>query len=463
MFSVGICYLLLPVFVLCFTFFSMPFVVLTAVALVITIFCLHNLHLSEHNNPVQVRSLTKYWPLLLVSLSVAYLCLMLPFASHCWTRHYATLNLLTESTWPSVIELDGEQYFLRYYLAWFMFPVLAAKIFGSQFITPSIFVWSAFGLCIAMVLIFSNLRRVHHLFIAAIVFLFFSGLDIVAGWLTNYSAPLTPHWLHWWAGEKVVSIVPNITHLQYAPQHAITAFLSTSLFVNNRRQAVKYGALIIVATTMWSVFCAIGLLAIATYALFKEGWRTAITSQNLLAAPLLAIVLVLYLTQGAGQVTYDFIWNTDNFSFFSLIMFLLFEFLLILAIFYFFMKEERQLTVIFAIFLTTFCMFKVGLWNDLLLRVSMPVMCIMSIWMVKCILSYRGWRREALIAYLLVGALPVLIAFSKGVAASRADHNATFKQYLDRRPDHERDIYRNQNLVRVTAARKFFGIPLMRN
>lgn len=463
MFSVGLSFLLLPVFMMCFTFFSMPFVVLNAVALVITIFCLYSLYLSERNNYFKIHGLVKYWPLLLVSLLASYICLMLPFASHCWTRHYATINLLTESTWPPVTELDGEKYFLRYYLSWFMLPVLSAKILGSQFITAATFIFTAVSLLVAMLLIFSNLHKVQHLFVAALVFLFFSGFDIAGAYLTGYTDPFSPHWLHWWAGERVLAILPNIAHLQYAAQHAIAAFLSTGLFLNNRHYAVKWGALIIVSTTMWSAFCAIGLLPIAAYTLFKEGWKTAVTPQNFLAAPLLAIVSVLYLTQEAGQVTYAFTWSISNFSFYSFLLFLFFEFLLILAVFYYFMKEERPLITIFAVFLTVFCAFKIGLWNDLLLRVSMPAICIMSIWMLKCILLHKGWSREFFIVYLLVGTLPVVITLTMGLNAPSANRNATFKQYLDGRQPDERDIYRNQNLVSVASARRVLGIPLMRN
>lgn len=465
MFIVGLTYLALPVFALAFTFFSMPFVVLTAVALVIIIFCLYNLHLSEHNNPVQVRSFAKYWPLLLVSLLVIYLCVALPFDSHCWRRHFATLNLLVETAWPSVLDLDGEMYFLRYYLAWFIPPTLIAKVFDQQLLIPAMFVWTASGLFIAMLLAFNNLRKASHFFVAALIFLFFSGLDLIGAWLTGHIAnPLTPHWLHWWPGERLLSIVSNVSSLQYAPQHALTVYLTTCLFLFNRQLAVKYGALILIVATMWSPFCVVGLFPIALYSLVKEGWKTALTPQNLLAAPLLAIPSFLYLTQGMGQITHMFTWENDNFSLDYFLVFLVVEFLLLLGIFYCFLKNDRPLIALTAIFMCVICMYKIGLWNDLISRAAMPTICIMSIWMIKCLLNNRGWRRELLIAYMCISSMPVLVELVVGINTPlhQATRAATFKLYLHLRPDHERDIYRNQNLVSVGSARSVYGMPLMR-
>ena len=115
----------------------------------------------------------------------------------------------------------------------------------------------------------------------------------------------------------------------HAPQHAIAAFLVTSLFFCYRRLFLQYAGVMFVVTTMWSPFCAIGLLPLIGWVSYKEGFKTALTTQNLLAAPLLAVPIVLYLTQGAEQIPLMFSWQHHNFSLLSLVLFCFFEILLI--------------------------------------------------------------------------------------------------------------------------------------
>ena len=70
--------------------------------------------------------------------------------------------------------------------------------------------------------------------------------------------------------------------------------------------------------------------------------------------------------------------------------------------------------MLLAAFMTLLCTYNVGLYADLLIRGSMPAICVMSILMAKTVLSNRGWQRETLVIYMLVAAIPVVIAFVKG-------------------------------------------------
>ena len=464
MFIFAVAYLSFPVFIILFSFFSTPFVVLSTAALVVLIFCLYRTYQSNSN--WQIKSLVKYWPLLLVSLLAAYFSVVVGFDAPDWKNYFAISNALTNNTWPPVLEVDGQTWFLRYYLSWFVPSSLLAKIFGLQVITPAMFVWQAVGIFIALLLMFQNLHKAKHLLLATLVFFLFSGLDIVGALLINshHIKYVTPAWIITWAGTNLFVILSNLTVLQHSPHHAVVAYLTAALFFVNRKSALQYGAVLLVITAMWSPFCAIGLLPIVVVSLYKEGWRIAFSPQNLLAAPLLAVPIVLYLLQGAQQIPHMFVWQHTNFYFPFFILFCVLEFLLILTIFYHRIEQERVLVATIAIFLTLLCTYNIGLYADLLVRAAMPAVVIMSILMFKAMLLSKGWRLDILIAYMIIGAIPAVVAFTNGASTpiSQVHRNATFEQYLDERAAKDRDVHRSQNLVDVNLARYIGSVPLLR-
>ena len=94
----------------------------------------------------------------------------------------------------------------------------------------------------------------------------------------------------------------------------------------------------------------------------------------------------------------------------------------------------------------------------------MPAICVMSVWMLRSLLISRGWRRELLVAYMLIGAIPVLVAFSKATSMPmpKSYRSATFEQYLKMRPQQVRDIARDHYLVDMYPTVNVLGVPLMR-
>ena len=284
MFTFAIAYLALPVFLVLFTFFSTPYVLMSSVALIVLIFCLYNSSQSKQHKNFSWQSLVKYWPLLLVAFVITCLCVISPPASTWdWDRNYPVFNLLIDSPWPHAISIHDQAYFLRYYTAWYVVPSLLAKIFGAYLLTLFVAIWTAVGIFGTLFLAFSRWDKASHLFVAALIFFFFSGLDILYVFYYGHVEPVNSHWLQFYNGWGHIG--SNIFNAAWIPQHLIGCGLGTCLFLYNRRLAVQYGALILAAVSMWSPFCAVGILPIAAYALVKEGYRTAFSLPNLLAAP----------------------------------------------------------------------------------------------------------------------------------------------------------------------------------
>ncbi len=462
MFIFALTYLLAPVFLILFTFFSIPFVLMSAVALVVLVFCLHKSHNMEHADHFSTRIISDYWPLLIIAAVISYLCLVSPFEIWDWEKHYAVFESLQRDSYPPIFEIDGKMWLLRYYIAWYMVPAMLAKVFGSQLLTISMIIWTAIGVFITLFLAFQKIQKTSHLFLVASVFFLFSGLDIVGVFYLNYIEEITPHWLQWWGtGGYIGSYLFNLALL---PQHTLGMCLATCLFLYNRPLAIRYGAVIIVVTQMWSLFSVIGLLPIAVWALLREGYRSAFTLQNLLVAPLLAIPIGIYLMQGGEHVPFMFVWQWKDFNLNHYILFVTSEIILILIIMLYINKNDRNLIVIAGSFILFLCLFRGGQFGEFLSRSAVPIMCVLSIFAGMALLENKGLRKEVLVVYLLIGAFPVVVAFVKSITPStpRANKNMTFEELtrIYTWEDHPYVTY--PCLVRRDKVLHIFDIPLMR-
>ena len=467
MFIFGIVYLSIPVFLVLFTFFSAPFVLLSAIALVLLVFCLYKSPYEGSKIDLHLQTLYRCWPLLLVSLTIAYLSLVYPFKYQDWGKHFAVLNTLIGQSWPPVIDVDEQTWFLRYYVAWYTLPALFAKILGLQSLTAAMVFWTVTGLFIALMLAFHNMRKTWPLFVSALVFFFFSGLDIVRIFFQHPVEPVNANWLNWWLGIGVVG--SNLFYVAWIPQHMVGTCVATSLFIYNRRLALQYSGAIVVMTALWSPFGAVGLVPAVVWAVLKEGYKPAFSRQNWLITPLLGLSVLLYLIQGVEQVPFMFAWQHPDFSLTSFIWFCVIEFLLILGVLYWFEREERALIVILAIFLLLISLLRWGTLNELLGKGSMPAICIISILVANSLLKSLkngGWRREILVVYLVAGAFPVAVAFVKGLSMERADKKMTFEKlaniYPEENPYTPDRFIAHQYLVKTKDVAKAIDVPLLR-
>ena len=92
----------------------------------------------------------------------------------------------------------------------------------------------------------------------------------------------------------------------------------------------------------------------------------------------------------------------------------------------------------------------------------MPAIFVMSILMMKSLVANAGWHREALIAYMVIGAIPVLVLTTKRLSLPLVDRNVSFQEHYDERPAEFRDNERWQYLVKIDYAFRVFNAPIIR-
>ena len=456
MFPAAIAYLCIPLFIFLFSFLNMWLTALLAILLVALICCVW--HTQKQQATSLPQPLYRYWPILVIVAVFVYGGIWSPFNYWDWQKHFAVFNLLIDHNWPPHIELAGQEYFLRYGLGWYLVPALMASVIGFVALTPTMFMWSLFGICLALLLVLREMRKWWHLLLAALVFFCFSGLDLVAPWFTkdlSHTQP-DPQWLQWWAGWG--QIAPNSFGVTWVPHHAVPAWLGVCLVLGERRLAVQYGAVLLAAVSLWSPFAAIGVAPFYLWALCKEGLRTALTLPNLVLAPFLLAPLLLYFSSDAGKIPYAL--ATSEASITSLITFIMLEFgvatLLILLCSW---RTHRTLLLTTFLSLLALSLTRFGVHNDLLMRGSIASVSVLSL-LASQVLMNNGRYQEViygktlLTIYLIFVATVPIVAFISGVDPRQSriskQHRFTEESYL------ASDPYRNQYLAKPSARTRLY-------
>ena len=405
----------LPVFTLFFTFFSLPYVILAAAGLVMLTCCLHHTWATGADlKKLQLSNkTTRLLVLVVIALVFVVITIVSPFDWADWHKHYAIINLLVDNDWPPVFALNGDSYVLRYGLGWYVLPALLTKLAGAKWMTSALCIWTAICLSSILLLAFEGIQKKRHMLISMLVFFLFSGLDLIAAWLSGYDMRLSPDWLQWWSGWGQIS--PNMFGLTWVPQHALAGWAGAVLFFKTSRLALQYAVVILVFVAMWSPLSAAGVVPIAIWALYKEGGKSCLTPSNFLAVPLLAAPALLYLTMSITSSPGLGMWLSGP-GYLDLLIFWLIEFLLVAIIILLAKPTNVSLIAIVAIFLACACLIKIDSPNNWLMRSSIPSMCILALFAAQALLHSTGWRKYLLSLYLGLAAVPVLVATAVGIA-----------------------------------------------
>jgi len=102
--------------------------------------------------------------------------------------------------------------------------------------------------------------------------------------------------------------------------------------------------------------------------------------------------------------------------------------------------------------------------NDLLMRGTIPAIFIMAVLTAKTLLNRGRLGREIIIAYLCIGAFPVVFALAKGHSASmrRVDEQMNFNKLTSIYSYDKHPYITYSYLARIENVRKIFGVPLLR-
>ena len=255
-----------------------------------------------------------------------------------WWDRRALLLDLSRHPWPVRLR-DGladylpwgggeRQALLRYYLAWYMVPGLAGRLFGAAALNWAVPLWSGLGITLVLLLFAHGLGR-RRAVVAAGMFVLFSGMDALRAllsWGTDWfqlgidslgwpGIHLRYHELMAFAGRWTVYL-SNFESFRYAPD-ILAAALCTLLILHLRRHPrfVAASGVVLAAAPLWSPFVALGLLPYVAILLCDNAMRrpAALASwSNLCLAVPLAGLLAAYLSSGALDFGQGWLWEGHN-------------------------------------------------------------------------------------------------------------------------------------------------------
>ena len=180
------------------------------------------------------------------------------FQNSDWLKHDALLKDLIERTWPVTYEIDGHAYPLVYYVAYLLPAALGGKLLGWGMANCLVFVWTVLGLCLAMLWAVLLMRPASRL--APLVFLTFSGLDVVGLWCVEpwrFGQPWND--IEWWAGQWLYGA--NIRLIFWAPNQALAGWITTGIVMHalSSRAGHRRVLYAFALTALWSPFVCLGL------------------------------------------------------------------------------------------------------------------------------------------------------------------------------------------------------------
>lgn len=339
-----------------------------------------------------------------ISIGISYLLLVLVacciwmmisgiggfgFQNYDYFKHNIIFKELYQNSWPVVVdESSGAK--LVYYIGFYIIPALVGKLAGWFALNMFSVVWAGVGIVLSLLWVTVTARKAS-VFIV-IGFVLFSGADYL-GYISLGAPPLVylegnvftgkAH-IEWWTND-LVSYQSTTTQLFWVPQHALVAWIATASLISdikneNYRHIGLWGGV----SVIWSPFVAIGLLPFYVYCFVKNhNIKPWLSATHLIALPILALVYAAFFLslEGVGSKT-GWIWNLGKFSeeWYKYYLFFLFDVLILAAFVTRFQSNvSRDLFYISLATLLVIPMYRFGLFNDFVMRSSLPALFVLSI------------------------------------------------------------------------------------
>ena len=260
--------------------------------------------------------------------------------------HRAVFLALAHNDWPPYLAdyLSDQSPLLRYYLGYYIVPALAGKWLGLDALNWAVPLWTWGGIALVFALCVQGLPTLRAMLLAAAVFVFFSGMDVLEYVLRDglpdavrrlgeqfgvetpkfIRSPSSSAWAAYHAygvgdpaslpspaSPMFLEYLPNVHLLAVTPQHFIGGGLTTLLMLRlcDQPRFLAASGIVLASCLFWSSLLCFGLLPLIAAMLLKNGVAPFLGWRNLLLAPALALLLALYLTSGQVDFPSGWLWS----------------------------------------------------------------------------------------------------------------------------------------------------------
>jgi hypothetical protein len=356
-----------------------------------------------------------------------------------WFKHNAVLSDLVNRPWPVYYlnEIgDGidEHSMLTYYIAQYLVPALFGKLFHSYRVSEVVnYVWAEIGL----ILVFLNMIRILQVkttrmqMLTAFLLCFFSGPLLLGQKILELVYPgeaSTATLYHWFSFQNGIRLQysSNYTMLRWVFPQVIAIWLMVLLFIEHKEKIEDYVALLL-PSLLFGTLSFVGILPVAfTMALFmlvkdkniKHWIKQVFSLSNIAMASTLGIVLVLYFygnitckkSDSVGFSAIDY----SNGNVWKYVIFI-FTMVLIYGICLFIQNKRNPLFYISVGELVLLPFFKMGLYNDFVMRCSIPCLFIMLVMIVDYLNEMAAIGFERMNAFYKLCTMCLIVGISIGL------------------------------------------------
>ena len=410
--SLSALFLTLPLFLFVLNWLHL-FLGLALAGLIITLYVKHL------NDPIDKKGTDIEWKFFALLFIIAFIWVLLSgiggftYQNGDWKKHYALFFDLVNGQWPVVLNDFGSttgKSHLVYYLGYYLAPASIGKIFGWKFMTAFLIPYTAFA--VALAFYWLRVLTGHKSFVLIILFTWTSGLDVL-GWLIMQGEGFPGFQEHIEFWNKVHMQYSSTTSLLFwVPQQALGAWIGIPLILNSlKKQNWNLAAVGIVCLPLWSPFLCLGLSPFVAWLLFKgrAEWRKYLYPGFVVS--LFAMIFYSYYSSPIGGLgilsSLNRLRSFEHYTGFFL--FHIFEYLIFfIMIFWCWSKEEwREHRAMFSIALLSLMLIPLWesrLWNDWAMRVSIPALYLMWVWLLQAMFNEK---RNSL-KYTIIGILLII-------------------------------------------------------
>jgi len=336
------------------------------------------------------------------------------------------LHDLMVRPWPVFYGLEhGQPRPLVYGIACFLPAALLGKLGSSWSLAcQGVYAWTLAG----VLLTYAWLVRLTGAgpLLCAVLFIFFSGMDIVGSALLGADIGVFRHLENWANGWQFTSMT---TLLYWAPNHALGGWLLVCLFMAEAmRRRCDTLLFLLCLSGLWSPYAGLGLVPFALVAGYQSRGKSVFSVQNIAALPV-AVFLGLYFLSTdatAGQTGWIGHFRDMAADWPVYILFIVLEYGLLALILRAVLPELRQpgwmreFFLIACLALAIFPLYKLGgdVTHELCMRASIPAFFFLLYCTCRALTQSKAVRRTA--TYGLLALMLVLGAFTPSTEMLRS-------------------------------------------
>ena len=339
----------------------------------------------------------------------------------------AVFRDLINFEWP--VFYDKANTPMVYYMGYWLFPALFGKLallFGVSkhsafmFANVILFIYAVFGVCLVLIHLIKavNIKTEKQIWFAILIFMFFSGLDIVGCEILKYKQPMSFH-IEWWA---IFIQYSSITTMLF---WVFNQFIPTALIfflVYNERCVKNFGFLIAISLFMApyptagiGVFMLIYWISLLRQYSDKKEFilNETLSVQNFIGVFwLLSLEVMFYITNSEGMRGYYPLFEYTTLS--NFILFVVLEFLLYCLIICKKFYKDVFFVTMFVLFLVI-PFLRVDEQNNFCMRASIPAVILLSVYCIRFLFENMNKYVSVILGgVMLIGAVTPMVEFYRG-------------------------------------------------